>query len=303
MSDQMEIRHDIGADGTLALRSLSGSVKLTGSDGSEAVVIARATGGGRLPELIVERGPHRLLVEPPRVGLSILRGNDVEIDFDITLPRGARIDLKSVSADVTGSDLVGEQNYKSVSGHLYLNSPAGRLTVQTVSGDIRLDGGRQLELNAMTTSGDVAVEAHLVDELRVRTVSGDVRVTGRLGEDRRHSVETVSGDLILRSAGGVTVEPARALDIGRNSRRSFVIGDGAAALSFRSMSGEERVTGPDTQSGKSPFPTTEPAATSAPPPWPPATAGTRLDVLRALERGEIDVEEAARRLEEVGVDA
>jgi hypothetical protein len=295
MSDQMEIRHDIGADGTLVLRSLSGSVKLAGGDGSEAVVIARAAGGGRLPELIVERSPRRLLVEPPRVGLSIMRGNDVEIDFDITLPRGARIDLKSVSAGVTGSDLVGEQNYKSVSGDLYLSSPAGRLTVQTVSGDVRLDGGGRLELNAMTTSGDVAVEAHLVDELRVRTVSGDVRVTGRLGEDRRHSVETVSGDLILRSAGGVTVEPARALDIGRNSRRSFVIGDGAASLSFRSMSGEERVTGP----------TTDPTPTAPPPTRPSAgTAGsTRLDVLRALERGDIDVEEAARRLEEVSVDA
>jgi hypothetical protein len=34
-----------------------------------------------------------------------------------------------------------------------------------------------------------------------------------------------------------------------------------------------------------------------------APAATRLDVLRALERGEIDIDEAARRLEEVGVDA
>ena len=36
-------------------------------------------------------------------------------------------------------------------------------------------------------------------------------------------------------------------------------------------------------------------------PTPPTP--TRLDILKALERGEIDVEEAARRLEEVGVDA
>jgi len=35
----------------------------------------------------------------------------------------------------------------------------------------------------------------------------------------------------------------------------------------------------------------------------PQTAATRLDILKALERGDIDIEEAARRLEEVGVDA
>jgi hypothetical protein len=38
-------------------------------------------------------------------------------------------------------------------------------------------------------------------------------------------------------------------------------------------------------------------------PSKPSPATTRLDILKALERGEIDVEEAARRLEEVGVDA
>jgi DNA-binding transcriptional ArsR family regulator len=38
-------------------------------------------------------------------------------------------------------------------------------------------------------------------------------------------------------------------------------------------------------------------------PTNPIPPPTRMDILRALERGEIDVEEAARRLEEVGVDA
>jgi hypothetical protein len=33
---------------------------------------------------------------------------------------------------------------------------------------------------------------------------------------------------------------------------------------------------------------------------PPAEPGPELDILAALERGDIDVDEAARRLEEVG---
>lgn len=302
MSNQTEIRHTIGASGTFVLRTVSGKVSLAATDGDEAIVLARSSGSD-VPELIVDRGPGRLLVEPPRIGVSILRRHDVEIDFAVTLPRGARVDIKSVSADVSGGGLTGEQDYKTVSGDLRLSNGGGRVTVQTVSGDVRLDGGHRFELNAMTTSGDVMVEGDVVDYLRVRTVSGDVRLNGRLSDGPRHAVETVSGDLTFRSTGGVTVEPARALDIGRNSRRSFVVGNGSATLSFRSMSGEERVTGP-ADGRREPAAAFEQSPEPAPRPQAPTASGaSRLDVLRALERGDIDVEEAARRLEEVSVDA
>jgi len=293
MTDQTEIRHKIGGNGTFVLRTLSGSVHLAAADGDEVVVVARSARGD-LPELTVDQAPGRLLVEPPRHGLSFLRGHDFEIDFNVSVPRGARVDIKSVSADIIASDLAGEQDYKSVSGDVHLATTQGRVTIQTVSGDVHLNGGRTFELNAMTTSGDVMVEGELVDYLRVRTVSGDVRLTGKLSDGPRHTVETVSGDLIFRSSGGVNVESARALDIGRNSSRSFVIGDGAASLSFRSMSGEERVTGP-ADNKREPRERSEPAKKYDQPiaaAGPAPTAATPLDVLRALERGDIDVEEA-----------
>lgn len=299
MSSQTEIRHEIGADGMLLLRGVSGSINLIGGDGTEAVVLARSSRGGE-PDLSVERRAGSLLVEPQRSGFAFIRGQDTEIDFSVTLPRGARVDVKSVSADINSGGLRGEQGYKTVSGDLRLRESAGRVTILTVSGDIRLERAGQLELSAATTSGDLAVEAESLELLRVRTVSGDVRLTGRLSGGPRHTVETVSGDLTFRSTGGVTVEPSRALDIGRNSRRAVVIGDGRATLSFRSMSGEERVTGPAAPQDE-PMTSQMPIATA--PTRSDASVDARLDVLRALERGDIDIEEAARRLEEVGVDA
>lgn len=299
MGNHVEIRHAIGADGMLLLRTISGNIKLTATDGPDAVVLARSS-SGEPPELSVERGAGRLLVEPPRAGLSILRRREGDIDFEVTLPRGARVDVKSVGGDIRGNGLEGEQDYKSVSGDVRLARSGGRLTILSVSGAIRLDGGRKLELSATTTSGDVTIEAELVDFLRARTVTGDVRITGRLSDGPRHTVETVSGDLTLRSTGGVTVEPSRALDIGRGARRPVVIGDGRAQLSFRSMSGEARVT---TAAGYDAGEASDDSPPTTAETRPATTPATRLDVLRALERGEIDIEEAARRLEEVGADA
>jgi putative adhesin len=298
MTSQTEIRHTLGAGGTFVLRSASGSIRLAGGESDEIVVLARSTHRD-LPDLNVERGPGRLLVEPPRIGFSLLHGPDLDIEFDVTLPKSARVDVKAVSADITVSGLDGEQDYKTVSGDLYFSGTNGRVSVLAVSGDVRFDGTKRLELTVTTTSGDIRLDGELFEYLRAKSVSGDVIVTGRVAVGPRHSVETVSGDLILRTIGGVTVEPARALDIGRSGRRPIVVGDGAAQLSFRSMSGEERVTmvadGP-------PAPAAQPdAPTSSYRTQPPAS--TRLDVLRALERGEIDVEEAARRLEEVSIDA
>jgi hypothetical protein len=339
MSDQTVIRHDIGQHGVLELRTVSGTIRLSGTDGEAAAVTVRGNSDA-LRDLAVEREPGRLLVQPMKVDAGWFKRSNVEFDFDVVVPRGARVDIKAVSADVLASGLIGEQTFKTVSGDVHLAGGAGRISVQSVSGDLHVNGARQLELSATTTSGDVHVDAQLLELVRAKTVSGDVRLTGRLSDGPRHTVETVSGDLILKSVGGVTVEGSRALDIGRSGRRPVVIGDGRAQLTFRSMSGEERVSGPTGSDAPLPPRPAEPPRPPAvprpvdpwpidnndeqtvnampaqpwePPAWPtapaapvkptPQPAPTRLDVLKALERGEIDVEEAARRLEEVGVDA
>jgi hypothetical protein len=81
-----------------------------------------------------------------------------------------------------------------------------------------------------------------------------------------------------------------------------VIGDGAARLRFRSLSGDLHVMGAGGERGVKDQPFTPPAPNYPPmppaPPAPPApNAPDSLEILRQLERGEIDVEEAQRRLE------
>jgi len=300
----VEIRHTIGTNGNLDLRNVSGRVRLVGIDGDEAVVLVRSDRGDS-PQLTVERGEGSLLVEPRRKGggmFGLAFDRSGGLDFDVHLPRRARLDVKTVSGDIDGSRLAGEQQYKTVSADVRLTESAGRISFLTVSGDVRVHGAIDIEVDGATTSGDVTIEARSVHRLAVRTVSGDVRIDGRLQAGERHSVETVSGDLLLELVGGVSLENRRALDLGRKHAPA-TYGDGSARLSFRSMSGEASVS---VRAGDPASPArSSPSGTS----WWPTDAGDgpagtsrhradrQMEVLRALERGEIDVDEAARSLE------
>lgn len=293
-----EIRHVIGAAGNLSIRNVAGRVRLTATDGEEVVV--RSTGGrAGEPELNIERTEGGLLVEPRRDGkrlFGLVPDLNDTIDFDVVVPRGARLDIKTVSADIDASGLVGDQGYKTVSADVRLRDVGGRVSVMSVSGDVRLQDGRELALDGATTSGDFTVEASLLHVLGLRTISGDIHLRGRLAQGPRHSVETVSGDLHLESTAGITLSTSSALDLGRRDRGPTVVGDGSARLAFRTMSGDHAVSfvPEDPHASASQPPTAEPWDYAPPP--PPAT-DARLEVLRALERGEIDVEEASRQLE------
>lgn len=320
MSDETaaQVNHSIGTDGTLALNCVSGNVRIQGVDGEDARVVARwsrgaGDGDGGAPRLAVRRSNGALRVEPERIGRTFFGATfsfgSQGIDFEVEVPHGARIEINTVSADIDGHRLHGEQAYKTVSGDLKLRDAGERLSLRTVSGDAEIGADQPLELNATTTSGNVQLDGPRLQLVRVRTVSGDVRLRGRFASGPEHTLETVSGDLILEPDGGLTVEVKRALDVGGRGGRRLVVGDGSASLRFRSMSGDVRVKGSVTAAGSSENDDEEttdfPAQPAGAPAHTPAVAASEpdeaasIEILRALERGEIDVNEASRLLEGV----
>jgi hypothetical protein len=124
----------------------------------------------------------------------------------------------------------------------------------------------------------------------------------------------VSGDFRLGVLGGVSLE-VRALssDVrvslphrseGSRDRRRYVIGGGEAQLLFSSMSGDV-VAGPARRMAAAPPAPPAPPQPPSPltPPAAPMAPDAQLAILQALERGEIDVDEAARRLASGDTDA
>jgi hypothetical protein len=293
------IEHAIGAEGLLAIRLGGGEVRLRGIDGEIARV--REVNDHDLGEmLVIDRGEGSLSLRAGRlleIALGRLDGRrGVRHDapeLEIELPRRASVVIEAASCDVAAEGLVGDQRYRTASGDLTLRAATGRISVEAVSGDIDITATGSAEVIARTVSGDLALRAATLSSVVATTTSGDVRIAGRLSGAGPFSIDTVSGDALLAPAGDVRIEMSsvtgdlssefEGASVSRG-RRSLEIGRSGPVVTFRSMSGDLRVVRP--------VPISEPAPAGQ----PIAADEDRLRILRSLERGEIDVAEAGRRL-------
>jgi putative adhesin len=305
------IAHRIGERGGFTLTITAGEGRLKGVPGDEASVRAtfeiRAGSdeeADRIFEAIqlrVETADGHLLVEERDGGSSLGaaisqlfkgRGN-WSLSVEAEVPRLAEVRLEGVSADIQADALRGEQRYASISGDLYLTELGGSIRVNTVSGDVTIRAAEPLDVRVDAVSGDVSVVTPRLDGLHANSVSGDLEIEGQLGSGE-FGVETVSGDLTVGLLGDATFEVrGLATDIrsdldhrieGRHDRRRVIVGGGGPEFSFSSMSGDLHVRRPRRIDAAAVSRVSTPSAEE------------QLAVLRALEAGEIDVEEATRRL-------
>jgi hypothetical protein len=320
-----EIEHEIGPAGSLQLRITSADVQIRAIEGSvararaifevRAADEAEADRGFGEVQLRVARGDGTLAISEPNrhtrglaAGLQrLLGGPYADMSVEIELPAGAEVRVDGVSADLTATGLRGNQHFKTVSGDLVLTDVAGELGLHSVSGDATVRAVAELALEAGSVSGDLSIVAPRLSRLHANTVSGDLEIEAELaGGGEPHRIETVSGDFTLGLVGSLNLE-VRGLSTdvrcdlphrseGSRDRRRYLIGDGGPQLLFSSMSGDVSVRAARRL----------PAAGLAQPPEPlipPPAPDERLAILRALERGELNVDEALRRLGPGGTDA
>jgi hypothetical protein len=246
--------------GTVELSLLSGRIKVTGWDRQEVKVLATS-----------EHAPLRFSASENRVSLEVERRGG-EVQYDVTVPRGTRLSLESLSGTITATGVGGEIEAQSVSGSVQVNDAVGSVDAESVSGGVSVSAANG-NVTAQSTSGSVAVrnvtgdiEAESVSggialdgirssSVRTETVSGPVTYTGSIDAGGRYSfvthsgvlrlnlpasvgavfsVETYSGD--IDSDFPVTMQPGQ----GRNShdRFEFTIGDGKARVSAENFSGK-----------------------------------------------------------------
>ena len=316
------LEHTIGSDGLLEIRFASGDVRLKAIDGEMVRVRDRRDHDiAEMFEVELGTGSLSLRSDPSRDMFSGRRRRHTP-DLDVEVPRGATVVIESASGEIVGDGLVGDQRFRSASGDITLRAGAGRIEVDAVSGDIHLVTNGTATLSARTVSGDLEVRASTLPSLRASTTSGDLKIAGRLEGAGPFTIETVSGDALLAPAGDARIEMTsitgdlRSELLGRSEggrgRRTLVLGSGQPTVTFRSMSGDLRIVRPQPVQGSAEQRPdeieSETRATLVLPDPAPAERLTngalaaayddaRLRILRALERGEIDVAEADIRLE------
>jgi hypothetical protein len=296
------LEHPIGARGRFALRLPAGDVVIHGVDGEVARV--RDLEGRSLSERFkIETGPDSLSLRAPESGLNFvlelgfLRRGD-EPRLEVELPRWATVQVDTASADVKVDGLRGDSRYRTASGDVTIRDGAGLIELEAVSGDVEIAADGDLAISGRTVSGNVTVGAGRLTRLQVATTSGDVEARGALAGEGPFSIETVSGDSELVTSTGLRIEartvtgsihsPEERRSESVRGRRTFSLGDGRVPFRFRSISGDLRIAPGGPENVAADLPPSEPADDPA--------AANRLELLRALERGELTVDEASARL-------
>ena len=211
---------------------VAGDVKIMVTDGEEIVVTEHADRG--IPE------EYALLLEADNT-LRIRYSNDVwgidmpEKDLTVLLPRTVAenltaVDLSGVSADFAVDKLTVRESFSfdTTSGKLkteVLTATGAKADVNSVSGDIELDGSFR-EVKAGSTSGEIDLMLRNAPAaVEVSTVSGEVDVELPAGTGFTLDYSTVSGELecdfpLTKSVDG-----------------KFVCGDGACRIEVGTTSG------------------------------------------------------------------
>jgi hypothetical protein len=190
--------------GTLRLKTFSGRVKITGGSGNQLVVhaVRRAT-RERLNDIKLEITQSGNTIEVDANHRLVERRNDnvVETDFDIQVPAGTKLDIKTFSAPVTVIGVTASQNIDGFSSEVIIESSdwgdGNDIDVNTFSGDVRL----RLPQNARGTIDFNSFSGRFESDLPVTLSSSSRRnFRGALngGGSGDFRLKTFSGDVSIR---------------------------------------------------------------------------------------------------------
>jgi DUF4097 and DUF4098 domain-containing protein YvlB len=214
----------IGRDGRVSISNISGDIVVTGGSGDEVSIDAvKRTRGDRSElasiEIAVEERAGRVDIRAEHD--RVRRRNDsASVDFTVTVPASASLDVhsvsgsvkvtgvrgavraESVSGNVTTADTPNLEHAKSVSGDVSLTGAAaeGDLSAGSVSGNITARGLKARGLDLGSVSGEVILTDVTCDRLTIKTVSGNVEYAGAIARNGRYEINTHSGTVRLALA-------------------------------------------------------------------------------------------------------
>lgn len=245
-------RATVAADVAIDVSNVEGRVDVTGWDRSEIELNAT-----------LESDKDRLEFEASerQVRIKVVRPNhhfDGPDDAVLTLkiPKGARTSTETVSADITVSGVLGEQRLETVSGEVRAQAYDAPVSLSTVSGDGTISGtGGKAEITVESVSGNFKIDLAAGERLNATSISGDIDARVELLPTARIELETVSGQIGLKMKPPVNAEfdlesfsgdiencfEQKARDknrYGPGSELSFTQGSGGARISISSLSGD-----------------------------------------------------------------
>lgn len=220
----------------IEIKNINGDIHATGSSAGEVLVTARKHARRSNPDEVEirvvqhEEGVTICAIWPSKRGErpngceagsrnhSDSDNNDVEVDFDVSVPSGVQFVGRSVNGGVEAESITADAKVYTVNGDVRVTSN-GMVEAETVNGSIvasmgRADWTNELEFNTVNGSVTLTLPSDLNADLDVRTVNGSIdsdfpitvsgrvkpqELRGRVGQGGRDlSIQTVNGSIRLR---------------------------------------------------------------------------------------------------------
>lgn len=221
----------LGANGSLDLKNVSGDVVVNAGSGRDTVIEIVRHARGRT-DADAKTGLDRVKVDVTTRGdRATVEANypsenrppySVSVNYTVTTPAGTRVSVSSTSGDVTVKGITGDVSVNVVSGSIKVNdgnvssattisgdvtatniTSSGTFTVSTVSGDTTLDHIKCRRLSAGVVSGEVVARDITCDNAELKSISGSVEYAGPLARSGHYDFQTHSGGVKLTVSGSV----------------------------------------------------------------------------------------------------
>ena len=254
----------VPSEARIVIENFAGDIQI-GTWSKNAVRI-EADHGSRT-EVQIERDGSTLAIEP-----HDRRGAPSSVDFRITVPPTASIEINGTYTDVTIEGTRGDVSVETVRGDVNVTGGGGHVALQSVEGDVSLvksRGRAELqsvnagvkvsgfdgELVAETVNGEIVLNDVRGATIEASTVNGDVYFDGEMRASGRYRFATHNGDIVVTLPAQPSVSvavttysgefdsdfPIKVQSSHRNRRMRFQLGSGTAELELESFQGAIRL--------------------------------------------------------------
>lgn len=267
-------RATVAADATVEVSNVQGRVDVTAWDRNEVELTAHLESDKDKLEFEATERQVSIEVDRPQ---GRYHGKEEDAILTLKVPKGARLIVDTVSADITINGVQGQQRLESVSGTVRTQAFDQPVSLHSVSGDVILAGtggkatastenvsgsttvtGIRGSYEGEVVSGDIKATIAAAERLRANSVSGDIDIQAELAANARAEMESISGTVSLVIKPPVNAEfnlesfsgdiencfGKQARDTSKyspGSELSFTQGSGSARVEIQTLSGEIKV--------------------------------------------------------------
>jgi len=204
---QVTKRANVAADATVEVSNVQGTVTITAWDKNEVELVAELE--STKDELEFEATDRHVRIEVDRDKGNYGRDHDEDANLTLRVPKGARLIVDTVSADIGVTGARGEQSLESVSGEVRTQAFDAAVKAASVSGEVIVTGnGGKAAVTTENVSGS-AVVTGVRGNYRGEVVSGEINAS--VAAATQLEVSSVSGEIDVRPSS----RPTRASRWGR----------------------------------------------------------------------------------------